>query len=103
RTGHCFSGEYYAQFVPNESVDCPCGEDFQSREHILRHCARYERHRHILRAVSRDVSLPEILGTADGIEALAKFLRKSGAFTKTGEPRAARTAPRWEDEADDFG
>lgn len=103
RTGHCFSGEYYAQFVPDEDVDCPCGEQFQSREHVIRHCARYERHRHILRAVSRDVSLPEILGTASGIEALSKFLRKTGAFTKTGEPRAARTAPRWEDETEDYG
>ncbi|KAJ7725504.1 hypothetical protein B0H14DRAFT_2253530, partial [Mycena olivaceomarginata] len=36
RIGHCYSGEYYSQFVPSESVDCPCGEAFQSREHIIR-------------------------------------------------------------------
>ncbi|KAJ7679795.1 hypothetical protein B0H14DRAFT_2175015, partial [Mycena olivaceomarginata] len=38
RIGHCYSGEYYSQFVPSESIDCPCGEAFQIREHIIREC-----------------------------------------------------------------
>jgi hypothetical protein len=36
RTGHAFMGEYYAKFVPTESVRCRCGERFQTRAHILR-------------------------------------------------------------------
>ncbi|KAI5895963.1 uncharacterized protein SCHCODRAFT_02597239 [Schizophyllum commune H4-8] len=32
--------------------------------------------------------------------ALARFLKKSGAFTKTGHPRAGPRTPRWEDEPD---
>ncbi|KAK7007083.1 hypothetical protein R3P38DRAFT_3212724 [Favolaschia claudopus] len=33
------------------------------------------------------ISLPEILRTANGLQALAKFSEKTGAFTKTGKPR----------------
>ncbi|KAJ7774347.1 hypothetical protein DFH07DRAFT_693119, partial [Mycena maculata] len=68
RIGHCFIGEYYSIFVPSEDVDCPCGEVFQTREHVLRECPLYEDQRHILKEVSKDVSLPEILGTKKGIE-----------------------------------
>ncbi|KAF7350488.1 RnaseH domain transposon factor [Mycena venus] len=100
RIGHCFSGEYYNRFVPSENVNCPCGEELQTREHILRTCPRYEDHRHLLRSVSRDISLPEILGTKDGIAALAKFLEESGAFTKTGTPRRPQETPSFEDEPD---
>ncbi|KAF7330237.1 RnaseH domain transposon factor [Mycena venus] len=100
RIGHCFSGEYYSRFVPSENVNCPCGEEFQTREHILRVCPRYEDQRHILRSVSRDISLPEILGTKDGITALAKFLEESGAFTKTGTPRRPQELPLFDDEPD---
>ncbi|KAJ7163216.1 hypothetical protein C8R46DRAFT_1221998 [Mycena filopes] len=68
RIGHGYTGEYYSRrkFVPSEGVDCP-SEEFQSREHILRECPRYEDQRHILEAVSRDISLPEILSTKEGI------------------------------------
>ena len=38
------------------------------------------------------------LGTPKGIE--VRFLKKSGAFTKTGHPRAGLHAPRCEDEPD---
>ncbi|KAJ3911150.1 hypothetical protein F5877DRAFT_27701, partial [Lentinula edodes] len=34
RTGHAYIGEYYSQFVPNENVNCPCGEELQTCEHI---------------------------------------------------------------------
>ncbi|KAJ7471919.1 hypothetical protein FB451DRAFT_1251417 [Mycena latifolia] len=98
RTGHGYTGEYYSTFVPSEDIDCPCGEAFQTREHLLRECTLYENQRHILEKVSRDVSLPEILGTKEGITALAEFLDKSGAFTKTGEPRCQPSLPTYEDE-----
>ncbi|KAJ3911991.1 hypothetical protein F5877DRAFT_1668, partial [Lentinula edodes] len=48
RTGHAFIGEYYLQFVPGENVDCPCGVELQTREHILRACPKYEEYRYIL-------------------------------------------------------
>ncbi|KAJ6537273.1 hypothetical protein DFH09DRAFT_930974 [Mycena vulgaris] len=93
-------GQYYAKFVPSENVDCPCGEVFQTREHLLRECPLYEDQRHILEKASRDISLPEILGTKEGIDALAEFLDKSGVFTKTGEPRRQPILPTFEDEPD---
>ncbi|KAJ7181309.1 hypothetical protein C8R43DRAFT_869511, partial [Mycena crocata] len=66
--------------------------------HLLRECPQYEDQRKILRKVSPDVSVPEILGTKEGIVALAEFLEKSGAFTKTGRPRAKAEMPAFEDE-----
>ncbi|KAJ7048438.1 hypothetical protein C8F01DRAFT_957503, partial [Mycena amicta] len=98
RTGHGYTGEYYSRFVPDESNHCPCGEDFQSRSHILRECPRYNNHRHILKKVSRDIALPVILGTTKGISALAKFLEESGAFTKMGQPRRENKLPTLEEE-----
>lgn len=38
RTGHAFTGEYYARFVPTENVACPCGTHLQTRKHILLEC-----------------------------------------------------------------
>ena len=93
RTGHNYSGEYYARFVPSESIDCPCGEPLQTREHILRDCPRYEPHRHTLRDASPRLFLPTLLGTKEGIKATTKFLEKSGAFTKTGNTRPPRKPP----------
>ncbi|KAJ6546137.1 hypothetical protein B0H10DRAFT_2131789 [Mycena sp. CBHHK59/15] len=67
----------------------------------LRHvCPQYEDHRHLLKDVSRDISLPEILGTKDGIAALAKFLEESGAFTKTGTPHRPLEIPLCDNEPD---
>ncbi|KAI4524181.1 hypothetical protein K525DRAFT_281827 [Schizophyllum commune Loenen D] len=66
-------------------------------------CPMYEQHRHILCEVSEDMALVEILGTPQGIDALARFLKKSGAFTKTGHPRAGLHAPRMEDEGGETG
>lgn len=102
RTGHAYIGEYYRKFVPDKATDCPCGEQLQTREHILRDCPQYEDHRHILRAVSRDVSLPEILGSEDGITALAEFIESSGAFTRNGEVYQKKPTPRPEDEPEDY-
>ena len=101
RTGHIYTGEFYRRFVPDESSDCPCGEPLQTREHIIRDCTRYEAHHDVLRKVSATLSLPEILGTRKGLEALAAFLEKSGAFTKTGRPRILVRSPVVEDEQSD--
>lgn len=66
---------------------------FLDRLILLRECPMYEDQRHLLRAVSRNISLHEILGTNDGISALAEFLEESGAFTKSGGSDNRRTTP----------
>jgi hypothetical protein len=86
RTGHSYTGEYYKWFHIEEETTCSCGEEIQSREHILRECPKYDSHRHILKEVSKDVALQEILGTKKGIEALAEFIEASGAFTRNSRP-----------------
>ncbi|EPS99366.1 hypothetical protein FOMPIDRAFT_18484, partial [Fomitopsis schrenkii] len=85
RTGHAFTGEYYARFVPTENVACPCGTHLQTRKHILLECPRYgdARYSTILR-VAASPTVNDILGTQDGIRALAKFIAKTGAFSQTG-------------------
>jgi hypothetical protein len=65
RVGHAFMGEYYDYFNIPEGTTCPCGEQYQTREHILRDCRKYNAHRHILRDISPSISLAEILGTTD--------------------------------------
>ncbi|KAJ7430606.1 hypothetical protein B0H11DRAFT_1942758 [Mycena galericulata] len=55
----------------------------------------------VLREVSNQISIPDILGTEKGIQALAKFLESSGAFTKTGQPRRETEPLPPEDEEDD--
>jgi hypothetical protein len=89
---------YFA--IPDERVDFPCGLPLQTREHI-RDRLRYKSHRNTLYRVSATLSLPEIIGTRKGLEPLAVFLKKSGAFTKTGRPPIPARAPILEDERSD--
>jgi ribonuclease HI len=97
QTGHAYTGEFRRRFFPGQDVDCHCGEPYQTREHILIHCPRYDEHRTHLRKVSRYISLPVILGSAKGISALALFLQKSGAFTMHGRPIKKREPPLFDD------
>ncbi|KAF5366508.1 hypothetical protein D9757_012170 [Collybiopsis confluens] len=98
RTRHGFIGEYYAQFVPSKSVQCQCGHCFQTREHILQSCKTYNDHRHILWDASDDLNLEELLGTEEGIEAVAEFIKTSGAFSKTGRTRQDTKEPEPDEE-----
>ncbi|KAH7930245.1 hypothetical protein BV22DRAFT_66415 [Leucogyrophana mollusca] len=59
----------------------------QTREHIIRECPQYEAHRQVLRGVSREIIMSEVMGTEKGIEALAEFIKESGAFKKRQERR----------------
>ncbi|KAK0492198.1 hypothetical protein EDD18DRAFT_1014683, partial [Armillaria luteobubalina] len=93
RTGHCFSGEYYSCFVPQEDIQCPYGEPMQTRDHIIRKCPRYDGHRERRHKVSSDIYMPDILGTKEGIEALTSFLENLGAITKTGNPKRPPMRP----------
>jgi hypothetical protein len=103
RTGHAYTGEFRHIFLPHsaDTTACPCDDEtLESRNHILRECPRYETHRDILREASRSLALSTILGTPEGVAALAKFLKKSGAFTRTGSIIQTPTAPRQDLEPD---
>lgn len=81
RSGHAFTGEYYRAInKPERGLGCPCGEAIQTRDHVIRDCPEYEMYRHILRDVSPGLIISDLLGTREGISALAKFVRRSGAF-----------------------
>jgi hypothetical protein len=98
RTGHAFMGEYYERHSIDEPRDCPCGAMFQTREHILTECPRYDNWRYLLRAQSPTLSLTAILGTEEGIKALATFIARTGAFTKTGDlGQQPEEEPLWPD------
>jgi hypothetical protein len=61
----------------------------------------YGGQRYLVTEVSRDISLPEMLGKKDGVNALSEFLKKTGAFTKTGRPWEASRLPTPDDNAGD--
>ena len=68
------------------------------REHILRECPTYAQHRGILRIPSDSIALLVILGTKKGIIALTTFLKKSGAFTRTGTTKTPPKPPEFRNE-----
>ena len=103
RTGHNYTGEFRKTFLPTspDPINCICDNStIESRSHILRECPRYDEHRNILEEVSRYITLPEILGTKPGIQALSEFIKKTGAFTRTGTPIARPNPPTIENEPD---
>jgi ribonuclease HI len=91
-TGHGYNGEYYARFVPDNDTACNADHILNSRNHILLYCSKYEQHRHILRKISPNLSIQTLLRTNKGLMAVAKFIEKSGAFTRSGSPYIKRTA-----------
>jgi ribonuclease HI len=84
RSGHAFTGEYYRAIdKPERGYECECGDAaLQTRDHILTTCITHERYRYILRAASLSLSIPNLLGTKEGIAATGAFIRKSGAFSR---------------------
>ena len=101
RTGHSYTGEFRRSFLPlsQDPITCPCdNETLETREHILRECVRFDRHRDILEKVSSTIALPEILGSKEGIAALSEFLKKSSAFTRTGSIPTKVPQPTFENE-----
>jgi len=90
RIGHGYFRDYYQSAVPSESISCSCGEEIQTRKHIIDMYPQYENHCQILCNVSNSIYIPDILGTKQGIATLSKFLKRSGAFTKSGTD-----LPRW--------
>ena len=102
RTGHAYTGEFRRRFFPEKDKACPCGLEFQTRarEHILIDCTLYDKHRIHLQKISRDVFLPTILGTEEGIKALTIYLQQSGAFTMLSRPAPEYKIPTSDDEPD---
>ncbi|KAI6128161.1 hypothetical protein EDD16DRAFT_1472646 [Pisolithus croceorrhizus] len=91
RTGrHAFVGEYFSSFVPLGDPSCPCGEPFQTREHVIASCPTYESKRDIPRSAS-DLVVTDLLGTEKGIEALIEFLNETDAFKKLNRANPNRT------------
>ena len=101
KTNHGYTGEFKRRFLPQEEHSCPCGEEFQTREHVIAHCTLHEEKRDALRKVSRDLWLPTILGTKDGITALTLFLKETTAFTCDGHQYTPPPTPSFEHEKDD--
>jgi ribonuclease HI len=104
RTGHTYTGEFRRSFLPlsPDPIACPCdNETLETRSHILAECPRYTQHRKILQKASRYIALPEILGTKKGIAALAEFIQKSGAFSRTGTALMPPKPPHIDDAAND--
>ena len=102
RTGHVYTGEFRQSFLPlsPDPTHCPCNNEIlETRNHIIRECPRYTRECNILSKASQALALSEILGTTHGIEALAEFIAKSNAFTRTGGP-PPETTPLFENEPD---
>ncbi|KAF8584482.1 hypothetical protein K439DRAFT_1139635 [Ramaria rubella] len=86
QTGHAFMGEYYATNVLSNETSCPCGAALQTRAHILCDCSRYDEYRHILDEAVPSGHIFDIIGTPNGITALASLITVSGTFTKMGNP-----------------
>lgn len=88
--GHGFFGEFYARHVPSERTDCPCGEEMQTREHILLRCPIHGQARR--EAKMHGKTERWLLNTEEGRRMLLKFLAKSNAFKKV-----TRRAPEEEE------
>jgi hypothetical protein len=93
-TGHGYLGEYYQCFVPDETPWCFCTDEvyhptLQTRKHIIFECDHYAQHRPLI----KNRPLEVLLGTKEGVLDFLTFLRKSGAFTKTGWPRPEPPEP----------
>ena len=90
RTGHGYFGEYYQIHNIREPIDCPCGAELQTREHIPFECDIHEEPWHIIDDGAPDHKLATVLGTKTGIDALAKFVRGSKRRSKNRKPEASR-------------
>jgi hypothetical protein len=79
-TGHAFIGSYTARFRPDEPVDCPCGAPLQTVQHVITTCPLFAAASlEILAPIDRDYSLPILLGSARGGDAVLQFLKATQA------------------------
>ena len=96
--GHAYTGEFHRSFLSlcTDPTSCPCDNE------------THNQHRDIITKAFPAIDLSTILGTAEGIVALADFISKAGAFSRTGvnmptpstpspdlEPDPNIEEPRW--------
>jgi hypothetical protein len=70
------------------------GQELQDRYY----CTNYDGKRSSLVSFSRDIFLPEILGTEAGIKALTSFLLNTEAFKNPKRRNQEKTLPTFENE-----
>ena len=82
-TGHAFIGSYAARFRPDDPVDCPCGSPLQTVQHVISDCPLFAAARlQFLAPIDRDYSLPILLGSARGGDAVLQFLKATQACAR---------------------
>jgi ribonuclease HI len=79
-TSHGWYGGYYQRFNINDTHSCPCGEDLQTRPHILEDCPLHDKHRHFL---DPPVCTSWTMSTSTRRWGLLQFLQNSNTFFKT--------------------
>ena len=96
-TGHGYTGEYYKKMnITEHPFACPCSPDgvpiLQTRDHIIRACPYYEKHRPIIIKQFPRLGNPRFplasLFKSKAIPWFLVWLKLSGAFTKRGIPFA---------------
>ena len=85
-TGHAHTGEYYRKFIPMESMECPCGTNLQTHEHVVKSCRLFYCHRHTL-GIGQHAQMGRLMDTIKGIRKLITFIKRSGAFDKPPTPK----------------
>jgi hypothetical protein len=74
RTGNGDIGAYLQKRkVPKDNYNCKCGE-FETVQHIVKHCQRTVLKRGILFGVSPDLDLAQLLNTPKGLQAMKEYL-----------------------------
>jgi hypothetical protein len=83
KTGHGYFKTYLQRQQPDLNTTCTkCNlKQPHSPEHILLHCTRYNQWRHLLGGRR---TLGQLLGTLEGVAAVAEFVIKSGGGTRRG-------------------
>jgi hypothetical protein len=86
--GHGWFGEFYERFNLNGDVECACGAQRETRDHILLRCPLFAEHRHILWRGDTLIGMYNdfIFSTKEGKLLLLKFLEKTDAFFKQRRP-----------------
>jgi ribonuclease HI len=92
RTGHAHIGSYYEYFNIEEPYRCACGT-FETRNHIILDCVKYETHRPNLGNKHGVLEIRELLGTPGGILRLAAFIAATKAFDKPPQTTTPHTPP----------
>ncbi|QRW18463.1 ribonuclease H-like protein [Rhizoctonia solani] len=91
-TGHGHYGEYHAQFHHDVDPRCACGESEETIFHLTTSCPATAGHRGILSEFSTNINDPTLFGSLAGLEAVAKFIAKTGIGRRRGGPQAAAQA-----------